>query len=202
MEIQEKLCKTIEDKTNSVILAINQSLAYDLVSHHILLRKMKVLNFSESTIGLLRDYLDKRSQVVLINSKMSDPQPTGPISVSQESVLSCAFLLIYTLDLHGIFCDKQHDAAQIRTCQEPDPTLFVDDATILVKETRDQALYVKFAQALDKIQVYIQSNKLKGNVEKTKFLVITHDPTVKQSIIIKTLDKNDEPIILRHQDHI
>ena len=70
-EIQEQIKNVRETKTDAVLLTIDQSLAFDIVSHDILFKKMKVLAFSDNTINLLRNYLGLRSQLVQVNAHKS-----------------------------------------------------------------------------------------------------------------------------------
>ena len=53
----------------SALITIDQSAAYDLVDHQILLSKMKIIGANQRTIKWLQSYLSNRTQVVEIDTK-------------------------------------------------------------------------------------------------------------------------------------
>ena len=201
IEIQEQVLKVYTEKVNSALVTVDQSLAYDIVSHPILMRKMEHLHFSRNTLNLMKDYLDSRSQLVHINGANSPPELTGPISVSQGSVLSCVFFIIYTLDFPEIYHTQRHEPTEYFKCSQSTMTLFVDDATVLIKQPQDKTLQQQLEVDYRKIQNYLSSNRLSQNDEKTKIMVITRDPKLRQ-IQIKTQDKKGNDKIIKHQDNI
>ena len=58
-------------------LLLDLSAAFDVVNHEILLDKLKLYNFSPKTIAWFRSYLEGRKQVVVVESKTSDPKEIG-----------------------------------------------------------------------------------------------------------------------------
>ena len=122
-EIQENIKNAKEDKIDSVLLAIDQSLAYAIVSHEILIEKLKVCGFAHPTVELLRDYLRDRKHRVQVNAQSSQPISVGPISVSQGSILSCIFFLVYTMDLPEIFHTQVHTPQNYSKCPTPNATI-------------------------------------------------------------------------------
>ena len=71
----------------SAALLLNQSAAYDLVDHLILLQKLKVYNFHEDTIEWFQSYLSQRSQLVQVESKQSKTIPLQDHGAPQGSIL-------------------------------------------------------------------------------------------------------------------
>ena len=98
---------------------------------------------SAPKLTLMEDYLKDRSQLVCVNSKNSKPSLTGPISVTQGSVMSCTLFLIYTMDQPEIHHQELHRPLDYLNCPAPTTTTFVDDATILVKAKPGQNLQKK-----------------------------------------------------------
>ena len=166
LEIQDQIKTAKNQGTNIILLAIDQSLAYDIVCHQILLRKIKVIGFGDQMIQLIQDYLTDRKQIVQVNSHQSSPRLTGPISVSQGSVLSCIFFLIYTLYMAEIFHTTRHNIERFQKCPQPSTTQFVDDASVLIKETKDQTLQQSLDKTFSTINTYLQTNGLSQNKEK------------------------------------
>ena len=52
--------KMLEEGKNGVVLQLDQSSAYDMVKHDILLEKLKVLGFDKNSITWMKSYLSNR----------------------------------------------------------------------------------------------------------------------------------------------
>ena len=61
-----------ENGEDSVILILDQSAAYNLISHKILLRKLEILRFDPHAVGYYSSYLKNMSQKVVIDTFTSD----------------------------------------------------------------------------------------------------------------------------------
>ena len=72
---------------------------------------MEALKFQPRTLNTIENYLSERKQYVSLNATDSDILVTGPNSVTQGSTLSCAFYLLYILDL---FHPQKHNVEQYR----------------------------------------------------------------------------------------
>ena len=69
-----------------VNIFIDLSKAFDTAIYHILISKLKYYGFDNTALNLLRSYLDKRMQYVLIGETESQKLPTE-IGVPQGSIL-------------------------------------------------------------------------------------------------------------------
>ena len=99
----------IEENKDIAAIAMDQSAAYDIIDHVILLRKLEILGFQpDSSIEWFQNYLSGRQQQVFIDGAKSDKLHIGAKSVIQGSVLSCALYLIYILDIPTIFHQEVH----------------------------------------------------------------------------------------------
>ena len=54
------------------IIVIDQSAAYDVIDHDILIDKMRILGFDNNTIEYYKSYLRRRRQSVLVDGFQSD----------------------------------------------------------------------------------------------------------------------------------
>ena len=99
---------------DTVIIALDQSKAYQIIAHRILLRKLKVIGFSNQTNEQMQSYLEDRHQFVEINGTLSETLPIGPFSVSQESIPSGLLYQIYTLDLPLLFHERNRNPMENR----------------------------------------------------------------------------------------
>ena len=77
------------------------SKAFDSIKHEILLNKFKNIGLSSSALTWFCSYLSQRSQVVPINSTLSDALP-DVCGVPQGSVLRALLFSIYVNDLPAV----------------------------------------------------------------------------------------------------
>ena len=75
-----------EDKLSAALL-LDLSGAFDMVSHSILLKKLRLYGFTEDTIRFFKEYLEERKMVVQVESKRSEPKDIGDNGVPQGSIL-------------------------------------------------------------------------------------------------------------------
>ena len=62
LELHNKLIKIVNKKKIAAIVALDQSACFDIISHNILIRKIRHLNFSENTLKMISSYLENRKQ--------------------------------------------------------------------------------------------------------------------------------------------
>ena len=92
----------MEEGHEIAVIAMDQSAAYDLIDHQILL-KMTILGFDKKNTDWFQNYLNNRQHKVYIDGAWSDTLHVGGKSVIQGSVLSCALYLIYVMDIPLLF---------------------------------------------------------------------------------------------------
>ena len=187
-ELHDKLVQEYESVQDTALLLLDQSKAYDLVPHDILLGKMKILNYQQKTLNTLQSYLSDRKQYVQIEHLESDILPVGMKSVTQGSTLSCTFYLIFILDTPQIGHDKVHQPIQYRNCTQPSIATFVDDNYAMIKQT-NKSLEQHIKDTIDNIQDYMNSNCLALNGEKTLIMIISKKKELKDNFKIEIQGK-------------
>ena len=172
-EIYEMLLTTMEKGETAAFIQLDQSKAYDVVSHPILLRKMQALGFNHKTVSIFRSYLADRKQYVVVDSFSSSTLLVGPRSVTQGSTLSCALYLIFILDITQIYHGTNHNPAQYSKCSatySPDNNCiqtnaktYVDDNFLLTKPHPQQSIQQAVQETIVRIQQYTDANQLALN---------------------------------------
>ena len=134
------------------------SKAFDLVDHKILLKKLNMYNFSESTLKWFDSYLSCRTQQTYVSGVKSDSEVvlTG---VPQGSVLGPVLFLIYINDLHLEMKNTTTD-------------IFADDSTIFTSNINLNLVADQLSQDLNNVSRWCNCNKMALNTSKTKVMYI------------------------------
>ena len=187
----------MESGQDSAALIMDQSLAYDLVDHVILLEKLQAIGLDKYSIKLMQSYLDNRTQSVQVESFTSPPLHIGRRSVIQGSALSCVLYIVFTLDLPLIFDADSIRISHEEQTQEPRSLTYIDDNFVIVAETTTSTLQQSLDNAMDKVTDYMANNRLMLNPDKTQLMVISKKPDKKSEVQIAA---NPEPI--KHKPQI
>ena len=148
-----------ERKELSAVCLLDQSAAYDLLCHQTLRKKLELYNFDRSSIEWLMSYLGGRTQLVQVESKVSEPLEGGDHAVPQGSVLGGLLHVINSNDLPA--CHQQ--GSSVVYVDDDSDTVSAGDPTVL----RDSIEY----EAGNSAQ-WLKDNRLCVAGEKSKLLVI------------------------------
>ena len=130
----------MENGEDAIALIIDQSLAYDLVNHSILLQKLEAIGLDQYSTKLMKSYLSQRQQSTQVESFLSDPIHIGNRSVVQGSAMSCILYLIFTLDLPTIFNENSISIQQAESSNKPTSITYIDDMFTHVTKQPGQTL--------------------------------------------------------------
>ena len=156
-------------------------LHFDCVSHEILLKKMKLYNFSESVVEWMRDYLSYIPQYVSIGNRESQMQHIKR-GVPQGSVLGPTLYTIYVNELSEVAnrsetCKDDNHKTTVNLfnsdCKECGTIYgYADNSTYLRTGKNRDKLQIYMSSTLQRIEQFLSSNELSINTSKTILIEI------------------------------
>ena len=159
VQLNDMFLQAAESRQISAALLLDQSAAYDLLDHSILLRKLAAYNFDESALQWFKSYLSDRSQAVQIESKQSSLKTLGDHAAPQGSVLGGLLFIIY-----------ENDFPACR--QEGESVMFVDDDTDCISDFEPDELIRKMQIEADLSCDWLKDNRMCVAGQKSKFMII------------------------------
>ena len=173
-DLHDSLIEDLNKDKETALIVLDQSKAYNLVDHPILLEKFRILGFNRISIQLLKEYLNEWRQYVKIQGFQSENLCVGPQSVTQGSTLSGALYLVYILDLPMIFHTEEHTADEVIKCKKQNLKTFVDDNFIEVKKIESMDIKQSIFTTMETVKTYMDANKLKLYSSKSKIMLISN----------------------------
>ena len=161
LQVQKYTHDAAEAKKITGTVLLDQSSAFDLVDHQILLAKLEAYLFEDNALEWFRDYLSDRSFRVRIESKSSSPHETGPFGVPQGSVLGNLLFIVSQNDLPD--ATEVEDGGQC--------VCFVDDETEQVSDANPVTLQTKLQHRVDNAVEWLTENMMIISPDKSKLIV-------------------------------
>ena len=172
----------IQEKVDSNIPIISLFLdfkkAFDSVSHNILLSKLSLYGIRGIAHKWFETYLENRKQFTIVNGEKSDLSCLK-FGVPQGSILSPLLFLIFINDFPNASPFFKF-------------ILFADDSTLTCNSDNfpSQNPIGFINNELEKVQLWLNSNKIKLNIEKSTYLIFSYQKnysfpavTINQSIL-------------------
>jgi len=144
-----------------VIVAVFLDLkrAFETIDRQILLKKLHHYGITENEYNWFKSYLDDRYQKTGFNGVMSTLRKVT-LGVPQGSVLGPILFVLY---INDIVLAVKHSSVN----------LFADDTLLSIVGTNLEECLAKMNEDLNSLAEWLNSNKLKLNLEKTKYMIIT-----------------------------
>ena len=196
------LDKKIEDKREdhgaSLLLNTDLSQAYDLVSHKLLVKKLKHHGVGSKSCKLIEHFLKDRSYFVDVQGEKSMIQPLGDISVVQGSKNSSFLYTAYNIEvvyLPKLMCkecdfeDVTGEKLKLHKDIEHDVIQYIDNSNNSIGGKNATEL-ISYTEDYHKLLVaYYRANKLHINEEKTTFMVVSHNENPGTRFELKVTEK-------------
>ena len=142
----------------SSVLFVDFSKAFDSIHHGRLLNKLSMLGLSKVTVDWFGSYLT-RTQTTFFNNKTSNKLPVSS-GVPQGSVLGP---LLFTLYINDI-CDIVSKCSML---------LYADDCVLYTSHRKLEVVEQVLQSDTKKLSEWCNDNLLKGNVKKTKCMLVS-----------------------------
>ena len=199
-----KIATSIDRNQITVGIFLDLSKAFDTIDHQILFSKLEHYGIRGIALQWSKSYFHNRKQFVQFNETRST-ECVIKCGVSQGSILDLLFFLLYINDLPN--------AAKLA-----EYLLFVDDTSIFLSHSDLSYLISTMNVALEKINVWMKTNKLSVNIGKTNYIIFKPKQKSIAMNMLVIFDKNslnrvnvvkflgifiDENISLKHHiDHV
>ena len=157
----KKIIGNMEDNNDTGAVFLDLAKSLNSISHEIFLKKAENFNLSQSTILLLKSFLENRTQCVKLGNDLSD-KITINHGVPQGTVLEPLIFLLYDNN----FSEKVEG--------ENDVVQFVDDTSIICRFERNENIPPKIEKILEQTDKYLTENQLTLNADKTEVLFFTN----------------------------
>ena len=151
------------------------SKAFDTVNKTIMLRKLDRYVFRNNMNDFLNSYLSDRKMYVSMNGSDSTVRTTN-IGLPQGSVTSPWLFSLYINDMY-------------RTSDKLNFIHFADDTTVYMSGRELKALCENVCEELNKVDEWLKANRLSLNIDKTYFMIHTHNNYDINDCIIRIRDR-------------
>jgi hypothetical protein len=156
LDVQDFILNNMDNGFATGVIFLDLKKAFDTVDHDILLDKLKKYGVDGNELLWFKSYLSKRSQVVNINSSLSEFEHIN-IGVPQGSILGPLLFII--------FVNCLPNAVNCKTI------MYADDTTLLCKAKYPDDLSTDLTSNLNHVANWLEANKLTLNVNKTKVMI-------------------------------
>ena len=174
LQITDAMYQAADSNLMTSILALDQSAAFDCVSHTILIQKL--YNFSRESINWIVSYLSHRTQQVKLGRHVSK-MTSIKRGVPQGSILGPLLYLIYTNEIAETLLDPNcthrelHSDSKLlcsKSCKVCGILVsYADDITLVLSHKLRVMNQLKLNLCLAKLEEFLSNKELAVNVDKT-----------------------------------
>lgn len=151
--------KDIENGYVIIVIFLDLRRAFETVNRKRMLYKLKKMGITENELKWFENYLKHRKQKTKYNNEYSSEEEI-PIGLPQGTALSVLLFILYINDIVNVT-----DHSNIE--------MFADDTAITIKEKTFDKASALMNIDLRKIYKWLNENKLKLNIDKTKCMIFS-----------------------------
>lgn len=148
----------LNDKKKVACIFVDVKKAFDCLNHEILIKKIYEIGLRGRALALIKDYLNNRKQLVLIEDEQSSNLDVTS-GAAQGSVLGPLLFLIYINDLLYL---KLNSVGR----------LFADDAAFIYRANNYDTLKNSMQQDLITLDAYLKSINLEVSAKKNRIYFV------------------------------
>ena len=173
----DKWVEEVNDGKLVGVLVCDQSAAFDLCDHFLLIEKLRLMGLEESTLSWVRSYLSDRQQSCYVDGHLSAPLSLLQCGVPQGSIGGPLLWLCFTCDQPDVVHDHEVDAQEAHHgCDQPlecgEMVGYVDDGAFTYSHRDPAVLSQVLTRKYTMLEDWMSSNKLVVNQDKTHLLVM------------------------------
>ena len=194
IQLYDKWVELVEDGKMVGVLLCDQSAAFDLCDHYILVEKLKLMGVDDQTASWMMSYLSGRKQGTFIDGELSSPLDLPDCGVPQGSIGGPLLWLCFTCDQPDVIHDHVVNGQDLqRGCgghhhlQAGDEVVagqeqlatdcgemvgYVDDGAFSYGHTDPDVLSRVLTSKYDLLEQWMNSNLLVINPDKTHLMVM------------------------------
>lgn len=162
----------------SISVFLDLKKAFDTLDHSILLNKLKRYGIKNVKYDWFNSYLSNRCQFTVVNNVRSSVSNIST-GVPQGSILGPLLFLTYINDI-------------VESSSLLKFILFADDTNLTLSGSNLKNISLIINEELNKVAIWLQSNKLSLNINKTHYIVFAGNKQNDYSINLKISNKNLE----------
>ena len=186
LQLYDKWVEEVEEDKMVGVLFCDQSAAFDLCDHTILLEKLKLMGLEESALYWIRSYLSSRKQSCFVDGELSTALNLFDCGVPQGSIGGPLLWLCFTCDQPDVVHDHPVVGQDLhRGCLAPalgsqqggggdcgELVGYVDDGAYSYAHSDPAVISRVLTEKYNMLEEWMSNNKLVINPDKTHIMVI------------------------------